>query len=164
MLFTFAVVSLAGSLGCGLARRRVGQEGDDPGAVFDLVARVFGLVVGGAVLPHAPEDLEPPLSEAAERGGVARAPLALLPVVGLGPDAGGAAEVRPEVDGGPQRHVAAAADDHVVAFAGAAGDRGGAGVALQGLGAVERLAVRAELGQQPRGDPVAGAGEGAEQV
>src|SRR5688572_13060846 len=57
-------------------RRRVrtgGPEADDPGAVADLVAGVGGLVVGGAVVPQGPEDLHPPLSEAAEGGGVAHA-------------------------------------------------------------------------------------------
>ena len=79
--------------GCSLAG--VGQEGDDPTAVSDLIALVEFGIVGRMGLPHLPEDLEPALPEAAQGAGMALAGGSFAFVVGVGPGADGAAEIGP---------------------------------------------------------------------
>ena len=71
-----------------------------------LVASVEGLIVAGAGLPHLPEDFQPALPETAQGAGVGLALGAMGLVVGFGPRAAFAAEVGPQVHGGPQRVVA----------------------------------------------------------
>ena len=145
-------------------RYRLRKEGDDPGAVLELVAQMAVAVVHGVLRPHFPEDLEPAHCEATEGGGVAVSLSSFLLVVRLGPWRFNPAAVGPQVNGGAQDHVAGPADDDDSAAAGLFGDRRGAAVALQRLGVLEDFAIRAQFGQEARGDLFAGAGEGAEEV
>src|SRR5882724_9969781 len=86
------------------------QQGDDPGAVPDLVFEMAVAVVGGMFIPHLPEDLEPAHREAADGGGVTHALLAFVPVVGVGPGGLDAAAISPEVNCRPQHLVAGASE------------------------------------------------------
>ena len=71
-----------------------------------MVAGVEGLVVAGAGLPHFPEDFQPALTETAQCAGVRLTLGAMRLIVSFGPRAAFAAEVGPQVHGGPQRVVA----------------------------------------------------------
>lgn len=84
------------------------QKGDDPGAVFDLVFEMAVAVVGGAFIPHLPEDLEPAHGQAADGGGVVHSLLAFVPVVGNCPGRFDAAAIGPDVKCCPQHLVAGA--------------------------------------------------------
>jgi hypothetical protein len=42
-----------------------------PRAMLDLVSEMESFVVAGAILPHAPEDFQPSLPQAAQSAGVA---------------------------------------------------------------------------------------------
>src|SRR5579872_270673 len=101
-------------------------------------------------LPHLPGDLEPALAQASDGGGVVHAVGPLLLVIRLGPDAGLAGQVGPEVDRRAQRLVAGMTDGDDAAFSRLLGDRRGAGVALDGLDGLEDFAVGTELAEQPR--------------
>ena len=127
-------------------------ELEEPGAVGELVLGVKLGVVRGAALPHLPKDFQPALAQAAQGAGVGFAALARGFVIDLCPTALVAAEVGPEVDRGAQQGVAVPADAGLVELAGLEADRRGARVGLEGLGIPERGAVRADLGQQPRGE------------
>ena len=76
-----------------------GLEGDDPRAVFDLIALVEFRIARGAGVPHSEEDFDPALPEASQRAGVGLALLAVRPVVGLGPGSGVPALVGEMMDG-----------------------------------------------------------------
>src|SRR6202035_2654152 len=112
---------------------RLRHQGDDPGAVLELVAEVAVAVVAGVLHPHFPEDLEPAHAEAAEGGGVVHALVAFVLVVWLGPGRLEAAAVGPEVEGAAEEHVAGAADDHEAGAAGLFGDRSGGDITLERL-------------------------------
>ena len=64
-----------------------------PGAVFDLVPSMKGLIVGRSGLPHLPENFQPALAQAAQGAGVALALGAFALVVDFGPGALAAAAV-----------------------------------------------------------------------
>ena len=64
-----------------------GFDLENPGAVGELVAQVQFAVVGGAGLPHFPNDFEPALAETAQSLGVGFAPLPQHPVIGPRPRA-----------------------------------------------------------------------------
>ena len=81
---------MAGALGDGSGwfHRRdafFGFEVGNPGAVFDLIVEVAGLVVGRTCLPHLEEDLQPALTKTAQGAGMALTLLPMGSVVFLGP-------------------------------------------------------------------------------
>ena len=109
---------------------------------------VFGGVVGGVVLPAAPDDVGPAAGEDAGGVGVGFARGAQLSVAGFGPGVGApavAGEVAERVAkffvGGPSE------GDHAVSAAGAGGRRG-AGEGHEGFGCGEPVAAVAHFGEQ----------------
>src|SRR6266508_5636494 len=119
------------------------------------VGHVEGLVVRDAPVQAVPQDLEPAVPEGPERGVVALAPGPLGVVELPGPCGLLQAAERPlvhrvgeePVAGEPARH-------HQLALAGAAGDRGPAGVALQRVRRGELLRMIADLTGHPGGETV----------
>ena len=71
-----------------------------------MIAGMEDFIIGGAGLPHFPEDFEPALAEAAEGAGMTLALVAIGSVVGLRPGAALAAEIGPLVDGAAQDQIA----------------------------------------------------------
>jgi hypothetical protein len=96
------------------------------------VGGMGGFVVGHPAAQAVPQDLQPAVAERTECGVVALAAVALAGVALPGPGGGPQRAKRPVLDGFAEEVVEGqpAADD-VFAAAGAAGDRGAAGVALQ---------------------------------
>src|SRR5262245_16265437 len=70
------------------------------------LGHIFGFVVGLPVLPEAPEDLNPALTQTAQCARVAVAFGSLVLVVGVGPGTGQPAAVGPQMDRGAQHLVA----------------------------------------------------------
>lgn len=114
----------------------------------DLVLHVQVCVVAGVCLPHLPDDLDPPLAQAAQGLGVAFAFLSQGVVVGLGPYAVLGALVREEVHRVTQAAVACATDVGLFDFAALKAHGGGACDALQSLCIVVEGAVAADFAQQ----------------
>lgn len=127
--------------------------------MFELVLVVQHSVVGLSVYPHAEDDLEPTLAQAAQAVGVTTTFLAMMAVVDFGPETAGQGLLGKEVNGmaqvlvtspslvdGPARRVGPG-------FAGATGHRRGARQALQSLGLLaETIPVIADFGQKTRGN------------
>ena len=70
-----------------------------PGAVFELITVMKLGVVGGSILPHFVDDLEPAVSESAQGASVALVLLAVKLVVSFSPDTAREALVSQEVEG-----------------------------------------------------------------
>ena len=120
---------------------------------------MFGGVVGDAVLPAAPDDVEPGAGEDADGVGVvvAAGSGALVEVGGPGV---GVVGVAGEVDdGAAELFVDGPAEGDDFDLAGLAGRGCGAGQAGQRFGGGEPAAGVADLGQEPGGAD--GAGRGA---
>ena len=90
--------------------------------MLGLIAGMEGFIIGGAGLPHFPEDFEPALAEAAEGAGMTLALVAIGSVVGLRPGAALAAEIGPLVDGAAQDQIAGVAQAMFADLPGLDGD------------------------------------------
>src|SRR5207248_8846995 len=122
------------------------RGGDGDRAVL-LQGAVAGGVVGGAVLPAAPDDAAPGASEGAQRAGVVVAAGARGGVAVLCPGVPVAGTVREGAERAAQPLVTAPAEARCPALAGLDRDRGLAGVSGECVaGGVARAAV-ADLGQ-----------------
>src|SRR5207245_2694256 len=152
MLFTPSVLN---SRCCRSSRR----QSNHPRTVLDLIAGMKGLVVRLAGLPHLPEDFQPALAEASQGGGVGQALGLFLLVICLGPSAHRAALVGPEMHGVAEILVAGTAEAGEAFLAGFFEHRRRAGIAAQGVGRNELLAIGAQFSQQSRGELLPGAGE-----
>src|ERR1700686_960101 len=108
----------------------------------------FG-IVGGSVLPHAPEDLQPFLAQTPQGAGVALAfgPVSL--VVGLRPGTSASAQIGPQMHGRPQEAIAGLSQARLPDLPALEADRRGAKMALQALGSRKLPAVAPQAGQQP---------------
>src|SRR6266536_685570 len=125
---------------------------------------VQGGVVGGVVLPAAPDDAQPGAGEDAGGVGVGLALCAVVLVDGLGPGAGVAA-VGGEVDDRlAQLLVAGPAEADLGVAAGLAGRGRGAGERGQAVGGGEAAAGVADLDQELGGADAAGSGQGLEDL
>lgn len=124
-----------------------GLEFENPGAVFELIARVEVGVIGSAGLPHFPEDFEPALAEAAQGAGVTLPTLSKVVIIGGRPGTGGSTQIGPEVDGVAQGLVAVTPEVHLVDLAGLITDRSRSGQALEAAGILEAGAIGADLAQ-----------------
>lgn len=123
---------------------------------------VSGLVVGGVVVPAAPDDPEPGAGQDPDGVGVVQ-PASSGPGVGvLGPGVSGAAAVGEVNDSLAQAVVAAAAEGDVVGPARRPGGRGDAGRGGEGVVGGEAGADVADLGEQGRGPDGPGAGKAGE--
>ena len=117
-------------------------------------------VVGGVVVPAAPEHAQPGASEDADGVWVVAAALAGALVDVGGPGVVVAAAVGEHAGGAAQAFVAGVAEGGLLAFAGFDGDGALAGVGDQAFGAGVAVAAVADLGDQLGvGERAAGAGE-----
>src|SRR5215467_6430803 len=108
---------------------------------------VQGWVVGGVVLPAAPDDADPGAGEDADGVGVVFAGGTGLVVDAGGPGAGVAAVVGVDGDGPAEPLVAGPAEVHGAVLAGFPGDGGDPGEGGDGVGPVIGLAAVAPLGE-----------------
>ena len=113
-----------------------------------LVLGVQSLVIRRARLPHLPEDLQPALTQASQRTGMALAFGAMGPVVGLRPHATFAAEVGPLVDRAAQNQIAGMTQPMFANLPGLDGHGRGAGMALETLWVCKTLALIADLREE----------------
>src|SRR6266516_7715713 len=135
-----------------------GSGGSAEGAV--AVGDMGGLVVEHAVVQAVPQDLQPAVAERPEGGVVGLAAGALGVVELPGPAGLPQRAERPLLDRTGEVAVAGQpAGDHQLAFAGAAGDRGLARVALQRVRRLVLADVVADLAGGPGGEAVTEAGK-----
>src|SRR6266516_4481245 len=135
-----------------------GSGGAAEGAV--AVGDVDGLVVQLALAQAVPQDFQPAVAERSEGGMVGLAAPTLGVVELPGPAGLTQAAKRPLLDGAGEVAVAGQpAGDHQLAFAGAAGDRGLARVALQRVRRLVLADVVADLAGDPGGEAVTEAGK-----
>ena len=125
-------------------------EGDDPGAVGDLVAGMEGFIVGLAGLPHFPEDLEPSLSQATQGARMALPFVSMSLVILLRPRHLAPAKIGPEVNGLAQVFIAAAAEIDFEDLTGLKGHGSRSGQALQALCAFKNAPIASQFAQKPR--------------
>src|SRR6266516_5332099 len=134
-----------------------GSGGAAEGAV--AVGDVDGLVVQLALAQAVPQDFQPAVAERSEGGLVGLAAPTLGVVELPGPAGLTQAAKRPLLDGAGEVAVAGQpAGDHQLAFAGAAGDRGLARVALQRVRRLVLAGMVADLAGDPGGEAVTEAG------
>jgi hypothetical protein len=156
--FSFGAGLFSGEL------RRLGLELQHPRAVALLVQGMAGFVVAGAALPHLPQDLQPPLAQAAQRAGVALALFPLRQVIRLRPRAHLAAAIAPQMHRVAQVPVAVPPDARLPDLPALKTHRRRPRHALQRLRLGILPAIGADLGEQPRRELVARAGQAAEEV
>src|SRR5271170_7437952 len=140
------------------------SSGRDLPALFEerLEAVVGGGVVGGVVLPAAPDDVRPGAGDDADGVGVVAA-AGDGPVVEVGGPGAGAAGVAGEVaERVAELLVGSPPEGDGLDFAGLAGGGGDPGQAGQGVAGGEAAAGVADLGEQPGGADGARAGQGLE--
>src|SRR5579875_1795833 len=125
---------------------------------------VFGGVVGDVFLPAVPDDEEPGAGEDAYGVGVVVSSVAGSLVEVGGPGVGVARVAGEGGDGVAQLFVAGPSEGDGSQFARLSGGGGGAGEAGQRFGGGELGAAVADLGQQPCGADLPGAGQGREDV
>ena len=125
----------------------------------ELVAHVEGRIVGGAGLPHFPDDCQPALAKTAQGLGMGHATLAQGGIINRGPCGLGAAFVRKDVHRMAQVFVATAADVDLVDFAGLVVDWRCAGHALEALRVLIERPVAADLAEQARCELGPGSGQ-----
>ena len=125
---------------------------------------VLGRVVGGAVLPAAPDHVEPGAGQDADGVGVVFAAGAGVVVDGRGPGAGVPGVAGEVADGVAELAVDRPPEADRDVLAGSAGDRCDPGQARQRLGVGEPCPAVPGLGQQARRAQCAGAGQGGEDV
>ena len=70
------------------------------------ILQVLLFAVALPVLPEPPEDLEPAFAQATQRTGMAVPTRAFAAVIGLGPSAGPATQIGPQMHGATQKVVA----------------------------------------------------------
>ena len=126
-----------------------------------LVLLVPGFVVRLPVGPKPPEDLQPPLAQAAQRAGVVVALLAFAGVIRPGPRAFFSAVVGPQMHRVAQHHVARPADARSVDLPALVADRADPGLTAQRVGVGIDLAHRAHFAQQSGCQLLAGPGQRA---
>src|SRR6266536_5779613 len=124
------------------------------------VGDMGGLVVEHALAKAVPQHLQPAVAERSERGMVGLAAGALGVVELPGPAGLSQAAEGPLLDcGGVVAVAGQPAGDHQLALAGAAGDRGLAGVACQRVRRLVLVGMVADLAGDPGGEAVTEAGK-----
>ena len=127
-------------------------------------SEVFGLIIGSMVLPHPPEHFEPAFAHAAQSTGVVMALVPFGLVIRLGPVAGFAAFVGPQMDRMAQEMVADEADARLGDLAGLIGHGADAGLTHQAVGVGKDLAHRADQAEEPRPQGLFGPGQRTKNV
>jgi len=140
------------------------HQGDDPGAVPDLVARMEFGVVGLLVLEHAEEDFKQTLAQTPQGTGMSHTLGAFLLVIGLAPGTGMAEAIGPQMHRVPHELVTSAPEFGFVELARLVADRRSASKALEHLGGSVAVRVAANGGEQARRQDVCGSGQAAEEV
>ena len=125
----------------------------------ELVFHVQGRIVGGAGLPHSPDDFQPALAKTAQGLGMGHAALAQRGVVNRCPCGLCAALVGKHVHRVSQVLVAAAADVDLVDLAGLIVDRRCPGHALEALRVLIKRPVATDLAEQARCELGSGSGQ-----
>lgn len=120
---------------------------------------VSGLLVGGVVVPAAPDDPEPGAGQDPDGVGVIQPACAGSGIGVLGPGVGGAAAVGEVDDRLAETVVAAAAERDLVGPPGCAGGRCDAGRGGEGVVGGEPGADVTDLGEQGRGPDGPGTGQ-----
>jgi hypothetical protein len=130
-----------------------GSGGVSKGPV--AVGDVYGFVVEHALSQAVPQDFQPSVAQGPQGGVVALSGGDFAVVKLAGPAAVQQTAKRPLVNRGAEvMIVRQAAGDDEVTFLRPAGDRGGAGVALQTAGTVELVDVFADLARDPGGEQI----------
>ncbi len=132
--------------------------------MFELVLGMELRVVAGVGLPHFPEDFQPSLSQAAKGRGMAFASGAHLLVIDLRPRRKPAARVCPQMDGMSERLVAHPPYVRLAYLAGLETHGRRSDIALEGLGALEKRAIRSHLAEQTRRQFATGSRQRAEKM
>src|ERR1044071_451113 len=121
-------------------------------------------IVGQAVLPQAPEQFEPALTQTAQGRGVAHSFFAFFGIVSLGPGRPMSAAIGPQMHGVSQEEITSPTDVHPVDLTALKADGTDSRVATQGIGVSKDLPVGTQLTQQTRRQLFARPGQRAENV
>src|SRR6266850_400045 len=149
--------------GCALRGLKC-QEFGDEGSVLLQALEMDGLVIGSAVLPHAPEYFQPSFTQATQCAGMAVPIFTFGCVVNLSPKTGPATLIGPKVDGVAQEAVASPANARFTKLSGLKAHRTGSRAATQALRAGKRVALASQFAQQTRSQFVFGARQTAEDI